>query len=310
MPELMPEALVDVNYLQDTLSLSASFPANYKDMFINLANASSRFVMNYCKRKSFKYKTVTDEKHDGAGIDKLLTDFFPLISITSLYDDVQRDFDTSSLVDTDDYDISDNDAGIIRRYNQRFSGGRSNVKISYVAGYSEFEITEGVSDKLIISEDGENNIAVTLTEGAYNASGLATQLQTDIIANGTASNDYTVTYNETSHRLKISKGTGTFSIPWTTSGTEHKLVGRQLGYDIGVDSVAASSQLPEYPVLGLPDDLIDTVASIVRWRYEEIQERRLGKTSSSSDMESVSFDFSRLPAFILDNLSHYMLRRL
>ena len=308
MPELISETLVDVNYLQDTLSLSASFPSDYKSMFINLANASSRFVMNFCKRKSFKYKTVVDEKHDGGDSEKLLTDYFPLISVTSLYDDVQRDFDESTLVDADNYDISDNDAGIIRRYDQRFTGGRANVKISYVAGYSDFEITEGVSDKLIVNEGSD--ISVTLTEGSYTASGLAAQLQIDINANGSTSSDYTANYNETSHRIKISKGAGTFGLPWTNASTENKIVGRQLGYDTSIDSVASSSQLPEYPILGIPDDLIDTVSSIVRWRYEEIQERRLGKTSSSSDMESVSFDFSRLPAFILSNLSHYQLRRL
>ena len=309
MPELIPEALVDVNYLQDTVSMTASFPDNYQDMFINLANASSRFVLNYCKRKSFKYKTVSNERHDGGDSDKLLTDYFPLISVTSLYDDVSRDFETSSLVTTDNYDISDSDAGIIRRNDQRFTRGRANVQISYVAGYSDFEITEGVSDKIIINE-GVSDITVSLTEGVYNASGLATQLQTDINANITTSSDYTATYSETSHRIKISKGAGTFSLPWTNVSTENKIIGRQLGYNTNSDSAAASVQIPTYPMLGVPDDLIDTVGSIVRWRYEEIQERRLGKTSSSSDMESVSFDFSRLPAFIISNLSHYQLRRL
>ena len=306
MATLIPEALTDLNQLETYLSASATFPTSDSDIFIQLINTTTQFCLTYTRRKSFKYKTISSELHDGLGTTKVITKFHPIISITDIYDDTARNYAVGSLISASNYQVFSADGGIIRRFDSYFNSGVSNIKLGYVAGFSNYDVMEYFNDQIIVNE-GASNITVTLTAGDYNSSTLAAQMQTDLNADSSTTLTYTVVYTEASHRYKITVASGTFSLPWTVAGSRHKEFGKLLGFYIGTDDAASASQVSDYPALGLPLDLVEAINTIVRYRYEEIRERRIGKSSESTDMGSMTFNYNGVPGFSLDLLSPYIM---
>ena len=305
MSVLIPEALTDLNRLKTLLSPQANFPTVDATMFSQLINGASQFIMTFCKRKSFKYQTVSDERHDGKRSSHILTNSFPLISITSLYDDPSRDFTSGTLLESDTYEIQDSDSGIIRLLDSRFYDGKSNVKIAYVSGYSEFEVITGYNDTIIVNEGG-SDISVSISAGNYTSSSLATELQSQLTSDNSTTGTYTVSYSETMRRFVISTTASALTIKWTTNSN----LGSLLGFDTTSDSSGAVSYVANYPELGVPEDLIEATNSLVRWRYEEVRERRIGRSSVSTDAQSTSFDFSNIPNYIIQMFAPYQTRRI
>jgi len=75
------------------------------------------------------------EYHDGDGRSSyFITNEFPITSVSSLYDDVERDYDSTSLIDTDDYVWYRE--GRVELDSGSFSKGLKNIKIIYLAGYT------------------------------------------------------------------------------------------------------------------------------------------------------------------------------
>jgi len=305
MATLIPESLTDLNRLRMILSPQAAFPSQELTTFTQLVNGASQFVLTLCKRKSFKYSTISSEIHDGEYSNLLLTDYFPVVSITTLYDDPTRKYESGTLLDADTYEIQDSDAGIIRRLDGKFSNGMSNVSVSYVSGYSEFEIITSYNDTIVVNE-GASDISVVISAGKYNSSTLAAELQTQLNANVSTANTYTATYSESMRRFTIGVAAGTLTLKWT-SNVE---LGQLLGFDTEADDSGKTSYVSNYGELGIPEDLIEATNSLVRWRYEEIRERRIGRFSVSGDRESSSFDFSNIPSYITQMIAPYQLRRI
>jgi hypothetical protein len=307
MATLIPAALTDLNRLEDSLAISSTFPAADKDILKRLINSSSAYISRICKR-TFKYSTVSNELHDGRGVEWLTTDKFPIISITSIYDDPNRDYGSDTLIDSDDYEIYHADAGIVRYLEGTFSNSKSNVQISYVAGFSEFHVITGLNDQIAFNE-GASNLTATISGGDYNASSLATEIKTQLDAAG--ADTYTVTYSEVMHNYTIASDGSSLSLLWSTSNNSRaQEFGKLIGFDISADDTGATSYVADYPALGVPEDLSDVCDALVRFRYEEIRERRIGKFSERRGEQSVSFDFSNLPVYIRELISPFMIRRL
>lgn len=92
-------------------------------------------VKQYCDR-DLEVTTYTDQYYDGDGSSKLLLDDYPVVSVTSLYCDLGRDFDASTLVASSDYKL-DSEKGIIELYDGSvFPVGPNTIKITFSAGYS------------------------------------------------------------------------------------------------------------------------------------------------------------------------------
>jgi len=107
----------------------------------NLIDRASEAIENYCRRK-FAQETLT-EYYDGRGSHRLVLNRRPVSSITSIYDDLDRDFTEDTLIDADDYVLYP-DEGIVEFKNTAstfpstaayFYDGQRNVKVTYVAGY-------------------------------------------------------------------------------------------------------------------------------------------------------------------------------
>lgn len=95
--------------------------------------------------------TYTDEKYDGDGERELLLTEYPLITLTSVYDSADRDFGDEDLLVEDDGITNEGNyvivrkgfvenPGIIRRIDGVWSKGDQNIKVTYVAGYSDANI--------------------------------------------------------------------------------------------------------------------------------------------------------------------------
>jgi len=98
-------------------------------------------IQAFCHR-TFGSTTYT-EYHDGRGESKIVLEHRPIISVASVYDDLDRQFGPETLIDSDDYVIRE-DEGIIEWLASNstfpstaayFYDGQLNVKVTYTAGY-------------------------------------------------------------------------------------------------------------------------------------------------------------------------------
>ena len=297
---LIPQAMTDLNHLEDSLKPSSIYSVNDRTLLENLINYSSRFILRYTNRSKVKYHTVTDQ-YTGDGTDVLLLHDIPVISISSVYMDANRAFGSDSLVETDYYVLEESEYGQIRFINKAASPDILSIKVTYVAGYSSFPVFTGYSDQLTLTED-TTSFTVNLNQGDYTASSLATEFQTRLNAAGAY--NYTVSFSEASQRLAISAGSA-FSLSW--SGTREEECARVLGFDIDSTQTSATVQYSDFPLLGIPADLIGLCNAFVLWRYEEVKERRSGKFSESRGDSSYSFDYSNIPNYVRETLDQYRL---
>ena len=99
-------------------------------------NEASQLIESYCNRK-FALQEYT-EVHSGNGLSQIMTKAFPVVSITSLYDDITRAF--TDVIDVVNYTLIRDESGHgygIERFDNRFSRGQRNVKIIFQGGYSD-----------------------------------------------------------------------------------------------------------------------------------------------------------------------------
>jgi uncharacterized phiE125 gp8 family phage protein len=126
-------ALCTLAELKAYLNISGSGSDTLLEGFVDRA---SQEIETKCRRKLRK-RTYTDERYDGDGMSPVLkVREYPIVSVTSLYDDTGRDFEAVSLIDSDDYEI-DADAGMVTRTDSVFAKGTANIKITYLAGYED-----------------------------------------------------------------------------------------------------------------------------------------------------------------------------
>ena len=89
-------------------------------------------VERFCRRR-FASASYT-EYHEGGGSDRIVLLERPVISVTNVWDDPDREFDNDAQLETDEYTI-DSPRGILVLRRGRFFDGTRNVKVSYTAGY-------------------------------------------------------------------------------------------------------------------------------------------------------------------------------
>lgn len=106
-----------------------------EDTLLNeLISGASGAIENFCNR--ILGEATYTEHHDGRGKSSVVLKQFPVVSVTSVHDDIDRDFEVGDLVDADNY-IVDMVAGMVMlKSNATFADGILNVKVVYRAGYS------------------------------------------------------------------------------------------------------------------------------------------------------------------------------
>ena len=107
-----------------------------------LVSRASNAIENFCNR--IFASTAYTEYHDGDGCARIILDHRPIISVTTIHDDLDRTFAASSLIAASDY-ITRDDEGIVEWLSGNatfpstaayFYDGQLNVKVVYTAGYA------------------------------------------------------------------------------------------------------------------------------------------------------------------------------
>jgi len=211
MSNLIPECLTTTVRLSEMQRPSSSFSSEILDMYVQLINLSSRHILSRIRRDSLKYKTVSNELHSGEKCSYILTNYQPVISISSLYDDTEHDFGAATLIKGSKYHIANANIGKIQLYSGQFTDGISNVKVSYVSGYSSFF----VSSYNIVFNDGGSNITATVSSGRYNANELGTAVKNALFTNGTEQEDEssqdTGSYDASSDNNRVTLSSGSMT---------------------------------------------------------------------------------------------------
>lgn len=134
------EPLVSLLKVKTMCQISAEETS--EDYRLNLAIAgASVAIESYCGRL-FRARELT-EYYDGKGFDTLFLNQYPVISITGIWDDLDRLFEDSSKMDADSYYL-DAENGMVKIIAPQsavfgtgvFTPGIANVKVVYNAGYS------------------------------------------------------------------------------------------------------------------------------------------------------------------------------
>ena len=94
----------------------------------------SAAISTRCQRV-FEFESGITEYEDGDGLGReLLVRRYPIVSVTALYDDPDRQYSSATLMAATDYTV-DKNRGIIRLDGFRFLKGLQNIKVVYDGGY-------------------------------------------------------------------------------------------------------------------------------------------------------------------------------
>jgi len=109
--------------------------ATHDTLLEEFINEASQLIESYCNRKFILQEFI--EIHSGNGLSQIMTRAFPVVSITSLYDDTTRAF--TDVIDSVNYTLMQDEKGHgygVERFDYKFSRGQRNVKIIFQGGYS------------------------------------------------------------------------------------------------------------------------------------------------------------------------------
>lgn len=125
-------ALVTLVEGKEKLKITASSEDSILGVLIN---GVSQAIKKYTGR-NFISASYT-QFYDGDGTDELQLANYPVTALTTLNDDVNRDFASGDDISSDDY-LLDGPAGIVRLWNTEsvFIRAKANVKVVYTAGYT------------------------------------------------------------------------------------------------------------------------------------------------------------------------------
>ncbi|MFH1230004.1 MAG: phage head-tail connector protein [Planctomycetota bacterium] len=138
----MPDPNYDLTTLDEVKTdLELTTATTYDDILEALIDAVSNWIENsYCKRQ-FLSRPYT-EYIDGKGNDTIYLKHRPVTAVTTIHDDVDRVFDSNTLINSSEYYPYENE-GYVRLFGETkqfftrgiFQVGVANVKVVYVAGY-------------------------------------------------------------------------------------------------------------------------------------------------------------------------------
>lgn len=128
---LSDDALITWNRLMADLKGGETYDAEDRDRGIRLINAVSSRINGMTMRK-LASRTYTNQILDGTGGETLVLPQYPVTAISAIRVDSSREFGSSTILDSDDYDW-DEDSGIVYIWGATPAAPRC-VKITYTAG--------------------------------------------------------------------------------------------------------------------------------------------------------------------------------
>lgn len=121
--------MINVQEIKDFLGITVTTDDH---VIMPLCQAAQNEAETYCDRKLEGASRV--EYYDGMGISSLQLKSYPIKAITSIYDDLDREFNADDLISSDDYTFT-TETGITELIGLVFADGVRNVKVTYEAGF-------------------------------------------------------------------------------------------------------------------------------------------------------------------------------
>lgn len=229
---------------------------------------ADQFTRRNLRARTYGGNGLDEEYYDGKGTGYLRTRQWPIISVTSLYDDTTRDWGSDQLKASTDYDIYYKKGMIHLRPDaakgSSFQVGHKNIQLVYTAGYGTYEIHDGVNDAIDFEESTGVELNAAVAEDEYSVADLLTAIKTALDAAGAST--YTITFDYWTGKFTLTSdlggGGGTFKILWSTGTNAATSIGRTIGVDVSADDTTAASQTADESALGIPGDLEDAVLMI------------------------------------------------
>lgn len=120
------------------------------DLLFEVLKRADQEAKTYCNR-IFEVANYT-EYYDGQGTNLIFLRQFPVVSITSIHDDIGREYTSGYLLDDEDYTFDEKSGAVTLDY-YNFMKGKKNVKVIYRAGYGtgtgETNVPEDLKNAII-----------------------------------------------------------------------------------------------------------------------------------------------------------------
>lgn len=138
---LSVRSLITISDVKDYYEIKSEAP-DINAQIENLINRMSTLFESVAGQPIRRAELVHTQYYDGRGSKLLFTDYTPILTVTSIHDDSEWEWGTSTLIDSDDYRIHSSKKYIVLKV--ALSSSDQNVKIVYTSGYPEDEIPEDI----------------------------------------------------------------------------------------------------------------------------------------------------------------------
>ena len=313
----MPQSIYLLTSLQNFNSMIKNTTTDNDYIINRLITAATHEIENYTKRKlrgrTYGANGLSADYYNGEGTPRLYVNEYPIISVTSLYDNTAQTFDSTSLKASTDYIIY-SDEGIIELYPAAIKGANftksvGNIKLIYTAGYEEFQIIENTNDRIDFEEsDGGTELTANLTGGIYTSDTLCTHVAAQLNSAGT--DTFTCSYNYITSKFTITSDGSWLNLLWLTGGNLYRTAALLLGYRIEADDTGALTFTSNDSVLGIPADLEQACLEIAlrMWQQSKFGSGRFDKESEQITGEmagTLKFNTDPIPPHVKKILNNY-----
>jgi hypothetical protein len=313
--------LTTLSRVKQHLNKSNTTNDAYLESLISIASADVESYTNRQLRvRTYGVNGLDAEYHNGDGSNKLYARQYPIMSVTSIHDDTDRDFTSTTLKTAIEYMVW-KDEGIIQLLNDavngsKFSIGIANLQLKYTAGYGSIEILAEVNDRLKFYDTTISTTGiVTIAPGIYTPVDLASAIQAGILAI-TSETGHTFLYDEQTSKFIFTMGTGTglglFWIIGSAPTIQDRSIGRTIGFDVTSNNTSATTYTSDFSVLAIPSDLeMACIQLVIRyWKEGTLGADRMDITSKMSSAgggtTQITYGTRDLPISVQRILSNYI----
>ena len=132
---------------RDDLKLELGITDTGNDLLLTVLAEAIESLWDKLTGKTWAKTTYVEYYSSRQGDSRIILDNFPVISVTSIYNDDDWVYGENTKVDTDDYTCN-LDTGVVF-YNGAFSEGGNNLKITYIAGYEDAGVPAWLKQVLV-----------------------------------------------------------------------------------------------------------------------------------------------------------------
>jgi hypothetical protein len=136
----MSKFLVSLAEAKEYLVLSGT--SGFDSILTSLLGRTKRNIERFCNRRFLAEQYTEFYSGKGSTIDEEHVKIFvknpPIVAVTSLHDDIDRNFTSTTLIATGSFTIDGNeDIGVIELIDEVFEKGVKNIKVIYTGGFTD-----------------------------------------------------------------------------------------------------------------------------------------------------------------------------